>query len=416
VSPSPQEPAVGRAVTPAAGRGLTLGLMVLMYLSFISIGLPDAVYSVGWPVMRIQWGQSVAAIGLITLVGTVCAIASTHLSPHWVKRWGVGSLVAISATGLAGALLGLVWAPSFAWAVMLSVPAGFCGGAVDVALNRFAAERLSAKHMNWLHGCWGIGASTGPLVMAAALHRSASWQTGVIAIAACLGGLAALLWCTLHWWPTGAGQVAAQPPEQDASATHSAARPKDLSRAMWVAPALFFLYVSAELGTGLWAASILSEQRGLPLSQAGLWVSFYFGALTLGRFAAGFVAQRAGNRLLVRLGCGLALLGAILFAIPQLPSWLWFVGLVLMGAGCAPIFPSMMHETARRFAPENMGRVMARQTSLSILGASCTPASFGVLANGASLNAIMPVVVLVLVMLIAGATWLDRLPPEAPAL
>jgi MFS family permease len=400
--------------TSTANTRIGLGFIALIYLSFISIGLPDAVFSVGWPAMRVQWGQPLAAVGLITIVGTISAIASTYISPYWVKRWGVGRIVALSATGMMGSLLGLVWVPHFAWAVLLAVPAGLCGGAVDVALNRMVAERLSAKHMNWLHGCWGIGASTGPLVMAAALRESASWQLGVVIIAACLGSVALLLWSTLSWWPAPSDPASNKQAPHNVSHTVAALHHQNLTRAMWIGPVLFFLYVSAELGTGLWAASILSEQRGLPLSQAGLWVSLYFGALTVGRFAVGLIAQRAGNRRLVRMGCLLAFGGASLFAMPQLPSWMWLAGLMLMGAGCAPIFPSMMHETARRFAPEQMGKVMARQTSLSYIGASCTPAAFGVLANATSLNAIMPVVMALLALLMLGAVWLDRLTPAIP--
>jgi MFS family permease len=394
---------------------LSVGLIALIYLSYISLGLPDAVFSVGWPAMRVQWGQSVAAVGLITIVGTISAIASAYLSPYWVKRWGIGRVVALSATGMMGALLGLVWAPSFAWAVLMSVPSGFCGGAVDVALNRMVAERLSAKHMNWLHGCWGIGASTGPLLMAIALRGSEGWQSGVIIIAACLGGMALLLWCTTHWWSDVSSPVGNASATHIPQALHQATHQQRMQRAMWISPVLFFLYVSAELGTGLWAASILSEQRGLPLSQAGLWVSFYFGALTIGRFAVGLIARRVGNRLLVRLGGLLALSGATLFAMPQLPPWMWLAGLMLMGAGCAPIFPSMMHETARRFSPENMGKVMARQTSLSYIGASCTPAAFGLLASAVSLNAIMPVVMALLVLLVIGSVALDQLTPKSSA-
>ncbi|NJS37282.1 MAG: MFS transporter [Brachymonas sp.] len=306
---SPPSTTESKPSPAASSAGITAGFIVLIYLSYISLGLPDAVFSVGWPAMRAHWAQPLAAIGLITVVGTVSAIVSAHISPHWVKRWGIGRVVAFSATGMMVSLLGVVWASHFAWAVLMSVPGGFCGGAVDVALNRLIAERLSAKHMNWLHGCWGIGASTGPLVMAAALRGSLGWQWGVVIIAACLGLLAVLLWCTLSWWPQSASQ-SAEAAVADVSSHAHAAIEQRLDRAAWLAPLLFFLYVSAELGTGIWAASILSEQRGLPLSQAGLWVSIYFGSLTVGRFAIGMMAQRIGNRRLVRLGCVLAFCGA----------------------------------------------------------------------------------------------------------
>ena len=181
------------------------------------------------------------------------------------------------------------------------------------------------------------------------------------------------------------------------------------ARALWLAPLAFLLYVAAEMGTGLWAASILVGDRNLPAATAGLWVSVFFGSITAGRFGVGLVANRLGNRRLVRFGVVVAATGATLFALPGLPSALSLVGLLLMGLGCAPIYPSLMHETAQRFPPEVARRVIGRQIGFAYVGASVLPAACGLLASLVGLGAIMPVVVGLLLVLLLVTTQLDRL-------
>ena len=178
---------------------------------------------------------------------------------------------------------------------------------------------------------------------------------------------------------------------------------------MWLAPLCFLFYVSAEMGTGLWAASILVTDRGLVAADASVWVSLYFGAITAGRFAVGLVANRIGNRRLVRMGIAMAMAGALLFALPDIFGQASRLGLVLMGLGCAPIFPSLMHETARRFPPEAVRRLIGRQMTCAYAGSSVVPAAFGLLATWAGLAAVMPVVVALLLVLLLVTAWLDRL-------
>ena len=179
--------------------------------------------------------------------------------------------------------------------------------------------------------------------------------------------------------------------------------------ATWLAPTTFLLYVAAEMGTGLWAASILVTGRGLPLAQAGVWVSVYFGAITVGRFAVGLVADWLGNRKLVQLGICMAALGAALFAAHGRVGDASLAGLVLMGLGCAPIFPSLMHETARRFPDAVARAVIGRQMMFSYAGGSFIPAAFGLLATWVGLGAVMPVVVALLLVLLAVTRWLDHI-------
>ena len=374
-------------------------------MSFISLGLPDGVMGVAWPAVRVDMGQPLAAVGVFTLVGTVCAAVSSYFAGAIVKRVGTGAVVAASCLMTALALVGYGYAPSFAWLVALSIPMGIGAGAVDTSLNHFVASHYSSRHMNWLHGFWGVGATLGPLIMSWAVANPAGWTLGTRTIGLMQVALAVALFLTLALWVREKATHT-----EDANAESATTLFKPLNpQALWLAPTSFLLYVSAEMGTGLWAASILATGRGMPLAQAGVWVSVYFGAITVGRFAVGLVANWLGNRKLVQLGICVAALGAALFAAHGWVGDASLAGLVLMGLGCAPIFPSLMHETARRFPEDVARKVISRQMIFAYIGIAVIPAAFGVLATWAGLAVIMPVVVALLLAMLVVTTWLDRL-------
>lgn len=380
-------------------------LLGIIYVSFISLGLPDGVMGVAWPAVRVDMGQPLAAVGVFTLVGTVCAAVSSYFAGAIVKRVGTGAVVAASCLVTALALVGYGYAPSFAWLVALSIPMGIGAGAVDTSLNHFVAAHYSSRHMNWLHGFWGVGATLGPLIMSWAVANPAGWTLGTRTIGLMQLALAVALFLTLALW---AREKATHTEDANAESATPLFKPRH-PQALWLAPTCFFLYVSAEMGTGLWAASILATDRSMPLAQAGVWVSVYFGAITVGRFAVGLVANWLGNRKLVQLGICVAALGAALFAAHGWVGDASLAGLVLMGLGCAPIFPSLMHETARRFPEDVARKVISRQMIFAYIGIAVIPAAFGVLATWAGLAVIMPVVVALLLAMLVVTTWLDRL-------
>ena len=380
-------------------------LLGLVYLSFISIGLPDGMLGVAWPAIRLQMDQPLAAVGAITMTMTACSAASSLLAGAVVQRIGTGAVVAGSCLFTAIGLLGFSVAPSFGWLVALAIPLGLGAGAVDASLNHFVSAHYSSRHMNWLHGFWGVGATTGPLVMGVALASSGGWAAGARSIGLMQLGLTLVLFATMSLWSR---ETAHAPADADPLDQPSAnLQPPPL--AMWLAPMCFLFYVSAEMGTGLWAASILVTDRGLSAGDASVWVSLYFGAITVGRFAVGLVANRIGNRRLVRAGIAVAMAGALLFALPSAFGDLSPVGLVLMGLGCAPIFPSLMHETARRFPPEVVRQLIGRQMTCAYAGSSVVPAAFGLMAAWAGLQTVMPVVVALLLILLLVTSRLDRL-------
>jgi len=382
-----------------------LALLALIYLAFVSLGLPDGVLGVAWTAMRLDLQQPLAAVGLVTIVLTVSSATCTLMTGYWLARLGTGAVVMLSGllTGLA--LLGFSLVPAFGWLLLLALPLGLGAGAVDAALNHFVAAHYSSRHMNWLHGCWGIGATLGPLIMGSALVGHSGWQGGYQSIALLQLGLVLALWLALPLWKRENATPPAESATPRAPAQH---KPRSLL-ATWLAPSAFLLYVAAETGTGLWSASILVNARGLSAATAGLWVAFFFGAITTGRFFVGLVANRLGNRRLIRLGILAAIAGASLFAVPSLPAPLSLFGLVLMGLGCAPIYPSMMHETARRFTADLTTTVIGRQVGLSYVGGAGVPAACGLLATYAGLSAVMPALVLVLLGLLVVTERLNRL-------
>ena len=379
-------------------------LLAVIYIAFVSLGLPDSVLGVAWPAMRLTFNEPLQSAGLVTFILTLSSAISSFANAAVLRRLDVGVVVAISG-GLTGfALLGFAFAPSFGWILLLAVPLGLGAGSVDAGLNHFVAEHYSSRHMNWLHGCWGIGATIGPFIMGSALAGVAGWESGYYTIAIIQLALALLFLLTLGLWKL---ERAVAAPETD-----QAARPvlpgSFASWAPWLAPCLYLVYATVEVGTALWAASILVDQRHLPAPTAGVWVACFFGAIMVGRFAVGMVAVRLGNRRLVRYGLLVAVVGAVLFSLEDVPVSLSLGGLILMGLGCAPVFPSLMHETTRRFDPGTARTVVGRQVAFAYVGASLGPAGLGLLGATFGLATILPTIVVGLVVLLMLSVWLDR--------
>ncbi len=379
-------------------------LLAVIYLAFISLGLPDSVLGVAWPSMRQTLGQPLQAAGLLTMILTACSAASSFASGAVLKRLGTGPVVMLSGflTGLA--LLGFALAPSFGWLVALAVPLGLGAGSVDAGLNHFVAEHYSSRHMNWLHGCWGIGATIGPFIMGTALAGTLGWQAGYRDIAAIQLALACVFLLALRLWT----RERSVPPREARGGPPTPNVRLSPPWAPWLAAALYLVYATVEVGTGLWAASILVDGRHMDAPAAGLWVSCFFGAIMAGRFAVGLVAVRLGNRRLVRIGLVMAGAGALLFSLDGVPAPLSLAGLLLLGLGCAPVYPSLMHETMRRFDAGMARKVVGRQVAFAYVGGAVGPASLGLLGAQWGLAAIMPAVLVAVVLLLLLSALLDR--------
>ena len=378
-----------------------LALIVVIYLAFVSLGLPDSVLGLAWPAMRVSLAQPLEALGMVTFVLAACSSVSGFVSGRVLTRFGTGPVAFVSALTTGLSLLGLAHVPNFPLMVVLAFPLGLGAGSVDAGLNHFVAEHYSSKHMNWLHACWGAGAALGPLIFGSALASTGGWSHGYLIIAGCQLVLASILLASLGLWKKQG------PARHDPEKIAAGGRPETPAWAPALAAVLFALYVSVEMGVGLWAASVLIESRHFDPAMAGLALTFYYGAIMGGRVLIGFVSNRLGNRWLVRYGLSLAIVGIGLLIIPG-PAVLALSGLVLLGVGCAPVYPGLMHETPRRFDPATARKVIGWQVAAGNAGAAVMPAAFGLLAARAGLESIFPAIAAFAVLLLILSMRLDR--------
>jgi MFS family permease len=379
-------------------------LLSLIYLGFVSLGLPDGTLGVAWPAAAGDLSLSIGLAGVITMVVTLLSAVSGFASGRIVARFRTGPVVLVSCALTGFALIAIGHASGLGWLLLAAMPLGLGAGAVDAALNGFVARHYSGRQMNWLHACWGLGATCGPLVMGQAMSAEDGWRGGYILIGAVQLALAGVFLATLHLW-----SVVPERSVVTASAKQLPERrmlPAN-SFAGWLSPALFALYVALEGGTGLWAGSILAVGRGFSPAEAAWCTAGFFGAIMGGRIFVGAVVDRWGNRRLIWLGSILALLGSAAFAYVQSPL-LSASALAVMGAGFAPVYPGLMHEVPRRFAPDAALTVIGRQSGAAYLGMAVVPAGLGWLAEW-SLLGIPWAVVAGTALLLIGIRRLDRM-------
>lgn len=376
-------------------------LLVIIYLAFVSLGLPDGVLGLAWPSMRASLGLPLDAVGAFTMIVTCCSALSGFMSGRVLKRFGTGPVTFASALMTGLSLLGISFVPNFPVMLALAFPLGLGAGSVDAGLNTFVAQHYSSRHMNWLHACWGVGATIGPSIMGAALAGGLGWALGYRFIAAGQLAIATLLFLSLGLWKR---QGLVTPVDHEAAGTIKADSP---AWAPYLAASLFIFYAAVEFGTGLWAASLLIEARQVEAGLAGLAVTLYYGSIMGGRVLVGFVSEHIGNRRLITGGMTAALAGIVLVAIPQ-PTFLALPGLILIGFGLAPVFPALMHETPRRFKPELAHKVIGWQIACANIGGALMPAAFGLLAARAGLELVFPVVGLFALSLLLLGVRLNR--------
>jgi fucose permease len=305
------------------------------------------------------------------------------------------------------ALLLISQAQGVSWLLLAALPLGMGAGAVDSGLNGFVARHYSRRHMNWLHACWGIGATCGPLIMTQTIKVGYGWSGGFFVIASAQLTLAFVFLATLGLWDRQPEAVPSVLTET--SDTSSVRRLHALqSPAAWLSFGVFALYVAVESSAGLWANSVLVLSRQVPQATAGLCVTAYYGSITVGRILVGFAPARWANRRLVLGGALLAVAGTSLLMLGKAPVFA-LPALVMMGLGFAPIFPGLMHEAPRRFVPEAVQSIIGRQGACAYSGAAFAPALAGWIAVRSTLESI-PVFLFVGVLALAFCVWvLDRL-------
>lgn len=378
-------------------------LLALIYVSFISLGLPDSLLGSAWPQMQESLGVSLSLGGVISFLITASTILSSLMSHRVIQRFGTGGVTMCSVAMTAIALLGFSLSNSFFSLCLWAIPYGLGAGSVDAALNNFVALHCKAKHMSWLHCFWGIGATGGPYIMGLCLSRGMGWQAGYRTISFLQMALTLILLLSLPLWkkqelPLSGGEtVRPQTPQWG----------KLLKRpGVKAALTAFFFYSALELTTGLWGSSYMVAVRGISPETAAKWISLFYLGITAGRFFSGFLTLRFSDDAMVRLGECTAIVGIILMLLP-LHNLFLCVGLILTGLGCAPIYPSLLHATPQRFGKSLSQSLMGTQMAISYLGSTTMPPVSGFLLEQISMG-LYPVLLLIFAMLLTILTEKGR--------
>ena len=359
----------------ARGRNMvSTALLVMIYLSFISLGLPDSMLGSAWPAMNVSLNAPLWGAGLVQMLISFCTISSSLNSAKLIRRFGTGKLTAISVATTALALLGFSLAKNYAFLLLMAVPLGLGAGAVDAGLNNYVALHCEAKHMSWLHCFWGVGTIIGPMILSAVLRVGGSWATGYRAVGLIQCAVSALLFATLGMWKRGNIQ----------QEEHSA---KALS--VWEVLSLpgakagmvtFLCYCAVESTLGLWGATYISQVRGVDEATAASFGAMFYIGITVGRAISGFMAMKLLPKQMVRVGQALLALGCIFMMIPA-GSTLSGIGLVVCGLGCAPIYPNIIQDTPVNYGTENSQAAIGVQMAFAYVGSTFLPSIFGALAG-----------------------------------
>ena len=349
-------------------------LLVIIYLSFISLGLPDSLLGSAWPTMVSELNAPLWGAGLLQMTTSLCTIISSLNSARLIRRFGTGRLTAFSCLLTATALLGMSLVPNYAFLLLLSIPLGLGAGAVDAAINNYVALHCEPKHMNWLHCFWGVGTIISPMVMSAVLAAGMRWTAGYRGVSAMQLALSIVLFATLKLWRS----ETAQGGEKNAKVL--------TVRQVLALPGArqgllnFTCYCAVESTFMLWSATYLVMARGMDAARAASMGGLFFLGITAGRGVSGFIAMRLKPRQMVRLGQTLmAAAGVLLLLAPSTAVSL--AGILLMGLGCAPVYPNIVQDTPRNYGAENSQAVIGVQMAFAYVGSLFMPTIFGWIAE-----------------------------------
>ena len=382
---------------------MTSLLLPVIYLTFVSLGLPDSLLGSAWPVMYPELGAPVAAQSALSMLISACTIVSSLATAKLVRRWGTGRLVAASVGLTAAAILGFSACKEFWQLVALAVPYGLGAGAIVSSLNNYGAIHYGARHMSWLHCCWGIGTSVGPVAMGWALAGPMSWHGGYLVIGIAQAVITAVLFCSLPLWKRSAGEK-----DEGESASNGAAEKLGYGALLRLPGAgaviaSFGCYSALESSCGLWIASLLVLARGVGEAQAASMVALFYLGITAGRFLAGVVADRIAGPQMIRIGQGVIALGIAALAAGGSDTAVLSIAITLIGLGCAPIYPSIVALTPSRFGEAASQGMVSLQMGCAYVGSTFFPpvCALVVGAGGAALLPSLYAVVLAAMIALA---------------
>lgn len=372
-------------------------LLAVIYLAFISLGLPDSLLGSAWPIVHKEFAVPISYAGIVTMIIASGTIISSLMSARLTKKIGTGLVTAISVMMTAVALIGFSLSKSFFIVCLWAVPYGLGAGAVDAALNNYVALHYSSKHMSWLHCFWGVGASVSPYIMGFCLAKDWGWAAGYRYVGIIQIVLTIVLLASLPLWKRKQG-VAAGTDAVNISIS-KAIRIKGV-KYMLVA---FFAYCALETTAGLWASSYLVAHHGISPSVAANYASFFYLGITAGRFVNGFLAAKIKDKHLIRYGIIIIIVGIALLFVPIVSNLTVFAGLIIIGLGCAPIYPSIIHSTPYNFGKSYSHAIIGVQMASAYLGSTLMPPLFGIVAQNINIG-LYPAYLLVFAAVMLGMT------------
>ena len=358
-------------------------LLAVIYLSFISLGLPDSLLGSAWPTIYPEFDVPISYAGMVSMIISAGTIISSLQSDRLTKKFGSGKVTAFSVLTTAIALFGFSTASSYWMLVLWAVPYGLGAGGVDASLNNYVALHYESKHMSWLHCMWGVGASIGPYIMTFAIASAKDWNMGYRYISIIQIVLTALIIFSLPLWKNSENVVfdATNVADTKVLSLKEILQIRGAKSIMLV----MFGYCALEQTAGLWASSFLVLNHGVDAETAASFASLFYIGITVGRGISGFITMKLCDNKMIRLGLLIIGVGIVLMVLP-LGHWTALVGLIIVGLGCAPVYPCVIHSTPVNFGPEKSQAVVGVQMASAYVGSMCAPAILGFLANLVSIK------------------------------
>ena len=367
-----------------------VALILLIFLAFIALGMPDGLLGVGWPSIRAGFGQPLDVLGMLLFTTMVGYLTSSFLSGELTRRWGVGKVLIFSCLITGAGLIGYTLVPRWEMMVALGLLAGLGAGAIDSSLNAYVAANFGPGLMQWLHASYGVGVTTGPLIMTAMLALYSSWRPGYLVVGGVQLALALSFVLSLRLWNWKKADIsedAQAAPESSASLKVTLRQPR-----VWASMALFFFYVGSEVTLGTWVYSLLTEGRGVDPTLAGYFAGSYWFTFTVGRVLAGVLTRKIKLQKLVIICITAALAGTAVLGL-NLGTWANLAAVALVGFAFAPIFPGLMSGTPARVGQSHSNNTIGMQAAAGSLGGTGLTSLVGVLAQTFSLE-VVPLVLL----------------------
>ena len=368
-------------------------LLLLIYLAFISLGLPDSLLGSAWPVIHQELQVPLSYAGAVTMIISFGTICSSLMSERLTKKLGVNIVTVCSVLLTAIALYGFSTASAFWMLCLWGIPYGLGAGAIDAALNNYVALHYNSRHMSWLHCFWGVGTIISPYIMSYALTTSV-WQNGYRMVSFLQMGITVILLVTLPVWKVNRMANEQKAEQAAVIGIRGALKIKGVPQLLLG----FFSYCSLESTLLLWSSSYLVGAKGVTAQKAAAFASLFCIGITAGRFLSGLVTEKLGDYNLICIGTGILLLGCIAMILPLKTDVAALGGLVVMGLGCAPVYPSIIHATPDNFGAQNSQAIIGIQMASAYVGSTFMPPVFGLIANHISV-ALMPFFVLFFIML-----------------